>query len=210
MRERKKMKVFIIGDSISVHYGQYLKKYMNGIIEYERKDGSEEALKNLDIPQGANGGDSSRVLEYLKARADKDPINADYLILNCGLHDIKTDSITGEKQIPMAKYADNLKEIIGVAQKSGLKVIWIRTTPADEAVHNAIQHDFKRFKADCIAYNDAADKIMVDDGIPSIDLYTFTNNLGNDVYCDHVHFHEHVREKQAAFIAGYLNAMVNG
>jgi lysophospholipase L1-like esterase len=203
------MKIFVIGDSISVHYGPYLKQYLDGLIEYERKDGTTEALKNLDIPQGANAGDSSQVLEYLKAKADKAPIDADYLVVNCGLHDIKTDLQTNEKQIPVEKYAENLKQIIDVAQQS-VKLIWIRTTPADEAVHNAIQTDFKRFKADCIEYNKIADRIMQDAGVPSIDLYTFTNNLGDDVYCDHVHFHKHVREKQAAFIAGYLNAMVNG
>jgi len=204
------MKIFVIGDSISVHYGPHLEKYLNGVIEYERKDGNAEALKNLDIPQGANGGDSEKVLEYLEARAENAPIDADYILINCGLHDIKTDSKTGEKQIPIEQYAKNLKQIINVSQKSGLKVIWMRTTPADEAVHNAIQPDFKRFKADCIAYNEAADQVMADASVPSIDLYTFTNNISDDVYCDHVHFHEHVREKQAAFIAGYLNAMVNG
>lgn len=203
------MKVFVIGDSISVHYAPYLKQYLNGVIKYEIKDGTVEALKNLDIPQGANGGDSSRVLEYLKARADKSPIDADYLVLNCGLHDIKTDLNTGEKQIPIEKYAENLKQIIEVAKQSGLKVIWVQTTPADEAIHNAIQPDFKRFKADCIEYNQIADKVMKNAGVPLIDLYTFTNNLGDDIYCDHVHFHVHVREKQAAFIAGYLNALVS-
>jgi len=41
-------------------------------------------------------------------------------------------------------------------------------------------------------------------GSPVIDLYTFTSNLGNDLYCDHVHFHDYIRRQQAAFIAGWL------
>ncbi|MDA3800318.1 MAG: SGNH/GDSL hydrolase family protein [Kiritimatiellae bacterium] len=203
------MKVFIIGDSISVHYGPYLEKYLTGIAEYSRKDGTVEALKNLDIPHGANGGDSQRVLEYLQARAKKQPIDTDYTLINCGLHDIKTDKKTGSKQIPIVEYKANLQKIIKVSRDSGLKVIWMRTTPADEEVHNAIQPDFFRFKADCIAYNEAADAVMAEAGVPSIDLYTFTNNLSDDVYCDHVHFHEHIREKQAAFIAGYIASIVN-
>jgi len=40
--------------------------------------------------------------------------------------------------------------------------------------------------------------------VPVIDLNTFTLNLGADLYCDHVHYHEPIREKQAAFIAGWL------
>jgi lysophospholipase L1-like esterase len=201
------MKIFVIGDSISIHYGPYLEQYLNGVIEYERKDGTEEALKNLDIPQGANGGDSSMVLKYLEARANNAPIVADYLLLNCGLHDIKTNPETGKKQIPIAEYETNLIQIIKVAREMGLKFLWISTTPADEEVHNKISVDFLRFKKDCLEYNEVAAKVMSDADIPSIDLYTFTNNLGDDVYCDHVHFYEHIREKQASFIAGYLNSI---
>ena len=64
---------------------------------------------------------------------------------------------------------------------------------------------FHRFVADCLAYNDAADRVMAEAGVPSIDLFTFTRNLGPDLYCDHVHFVEPIREKQAAFIAGWVN-----
>ena len=53
-------------------------------------------------------------------------------------------------------------------------------------------------------YNAAADGVMAAAGVPMIDLYTFTRNLGPDLYCDHVHFHEHVREKQGAFVAGWV------
>jgi hypothetical protein len=39
-----------------------------------------------------------------------------------------------------------------------------------------------------------------------IDLHSFTANLGPDLYIDHVHFPESIREKQAAYIAGWLDA----
>ena len=45
-------------------------------------------------------------------------------------------------------------------------------------------------------------------GIPAIDLHGFTASIGPELYCDHVHFHEPVREKQAAFIAGWLMALI--
>jgi hypothetical protein len=64
---------------------------------------------------------------------------------------------------------------------------------------------FHRFAADCDAYNQVADEIMSAVGIPIIDLHTFTRNLGPDLYCDHVHFHESVRAQQAAFLAGWLS-----
>ena len=93
------MKFYLIGDSISLHYGPYLKEYLNGIMEYSRKEGEEEAMLNLDKPQGANGGDSSMILSFLEAKATSGGIDADVILLNCGLHDIKTTPATEEKQM---------------------------------------------------------------------------------------------------------------
>jgi lysophospholipase L1-like esterase len=200
------MKIHVVGDSISIQYGPYLEKYLAGVIAYSRKEGEEEALLNLDQPQGANGGDSGMVLSFLEAKARSGGVDADLLLLNCGLHDIKTDPGTGTRQVSMNDYKANLKAIINVVAGMNCRLIWIRTTPCDEAVHNREGKTFHRFSADCEAYNKAADEIMASAGIPAIDLYTFTRNLGDDLYCDHVHFHDHIREKQAAFIAGWLMA----
>lgn len=201
------MKIYVLGDSISIGYGPFLNAYLKGIIEYSRKEGEEEALLNLDKPQGANGGDSGMVLSFLKAKAEAGGIDADLLLLNCGLHDIKTDPKTGKKQVPIEKYRENLQAIVYTVSSMKCSLVWIRTTPCDEAVHNQRCKDFHRFSADCIAYNTVADEIMQDSGIPSIDLYSFTLNLGENLYSDHVHFPAPIKEKQAAFIAGWLMAM---
>jgi len=55
--------VHIIGDSISIQYGPYLAKYVAPHCQYSRKEGE---VGNMDVPNGANGGDSSMVLEYLR------------------------------------------------------------------------------------------------------------------------------------------------
>jgi len=60
-------KLYVIGDSISMHYGPDLEAMLESVMAYSRKSGQEEALKNLDRPAGANGGDSSMVLAYLRA-----------------------------------------------------------------------------------------------------------------------------------------------
>lgn len=201
--------LYVIGDSISIHYGPHLEKYLGGVMRYSRKEGNEEALLNLDHPVGANGGDSSMCLAFLQAKQRAGGIDADMLLLNCGLHDIKTDPSTGKKQVPINVYRKNLYSIIDVLAGNAMPtLVWIRTTPCDEKVHNKPGMEFHRFSADCDAYNAAADAIMWEHNIPVIDLHTFTKNLGADVYCDHVHFHEHVREKQAAFIAGWLGSRV--
>ncbi len=200
------MNVYVIGDSISIHYGPHLARFLSGIAEYSRKEGEEEALLNLDKPQGANGGDSGMVLSFLEAKARSGGIDADLLLVNCGLHDIKTDPATGARQVALEQYARNLRAIVRTAASMGPRprLVWIRTTPCDDAVHNSRNVGFHRFAADCAAYNRAADEVMAAAGVPSIDLYTFTANLGPEIYCDHVHFTEPVREKQAAFIAGWV------
>lgn len=201
------MKIYIIGDSISIQYGPHLEGYLKGVMAYSRKEGVDEALLNLDKPQGANGGDSSMVLAYLKERRRTGGIDADLLLVNCGLHDIKTDPATGAKQVPLDQYERNLSAILETVEAMRPRFVWIRTTPCDEAVHNRRPGmSFHRFAADCAAYNATADRIMRDAGVPSIDLHTFTRNLAPDLYCDHVHFNDAVREKQAAFIAGWLQA----
>lgn len=200
------MGIYVIGDSISIHYGPYLQRYLHNTMGYARKEGEEEALLNLDNPQGANGGDSSMVLSFLQEKVKSGGIDTDLLLVNCGLHDIKTDPVTGLRQITIEAYAENLQAIVKIAEKMSPELVWIRTTPCDETVHNKTGSSFYRFKADCDAYNQVADQIMTKASVPVIDLHTFTGNLGTDIYFDHVHFHEHIRAQQAAFIAGWLDA----
>jgi lysophospholipase L1-like esterase len=198
------MKIYIVGDSISIQYGPYLKAYLDGSMDYSRKESEEEALLNLDNPQGANGGDSSMVLSFLRAKIESGGIDPDLLLINCGLHDIRTDPNTGKRQVLIDAYAENLRAIVETVDRMKPTLVWIRSTPCDEVVHNNAGLNMHRFSADCDDYNRVADEIMNETGVPSLDLYTFTKSLGSDLYCDHVHFHEHIREKQAAFIAGWL------
>ena len=203
------MKIYIIGDSISIQYGPYLKKYLNENIVYSRKEGEEEALLDLDNPQGANGGDSKMVLAFLEALFKSGKLDADYVILNCGLHDIKTNTSTKKQQVPIDEYQQNLKAIIKLFQNSRTKLIWIRTTPCIDKVHNTPDSKFHRYSIDNNNYNEVADKIMQQANIPSIDLFSFTQKLGSDLFCDHVHFHEHIREKQGIFLAGCMESLSN-
>ncbi|MBZ0299448.1 MAG: SGNH/GDSL hydrolase family protein [Anaerolineae bacterium] len=200
-------RLFVLGDSISIQYGPYLEQFLAGRFQYARKTGMEPALQNLDPPHDANGRDSTHVLIYLRAMQAHGGIPADALLLNCGLHDLKTDPATGEKQVPPDLYESNLLTIMQLVGDMGLKLVWVRTTPVDDAVHNTRPGmEFYRYADDCEIYNAIADDLMRAFKQPSIDLYGFTRRLGSDLYCDHVHFHEAIREKQAAYIAGWLEA----
>ena len=135
-------------------------------------------------------------------------IDADTLLVNCGLHDLRIMTETGEYNISIESYADNLRSIIETALSMKLTLIWIQTTPLNDKIHNessAVEKmGFQRHLSDCIAYNKISESVMREAAVPIIDLYRFTLNLGTDLYCDHVHFYNHIREKQAAFIAGCL------
>ena len=108
----KKPAIFVIGDSISIQYGPYLKKYTAGKFDYDRKRDQGEAMKNLDNPVGANGGNSRMVVEYLTEFLHNDTLKPDIFLINCGLHDIKTNPKTGEKDIPEEEYTHNIEKII--------------------------------------------------------------------------------------------------
>jgi len=201
------LKIYVVGDSISIQYGPYLESNLRGIFEYSRKGGLEEAALNLDHPIGANGGDSKMVLNHLQMVRDNSSVDADIFVINCGLHDIKIDPITQQKQITIEEYEQNLFSIVKTVKIFSSKMVWVRTTPCDEAIHNNVKMKFHRFSSDCIAYNSVADQVMNLMKIPIIDLHTFTLNLGEDLYCDHVHFHDSIRQQQAAYIAGCLRGL---
>jgi lysophospholipase L1-like esterase len=203
----KPPRVYVIGDSISIQYGPYLEQYLRGFMDYARKDENSESNVGLPEPHGGNGGDSSMVLRFVDATEKAGGFGADILLLNCGLHDIKSNRETCEKQVSIDQYESNLKKILESAKRMGISVVWVRTTPVDENVHNQRPNiAFFRFAEDCAAYNEVADRVMNEAGVPMIDLYSFTNNIGGELFADHVHFPEPIREKQGAFIAGWLIA----
>lgn len=202
-----KRNIYVIGDSISIQYGPYLEDELSPDFGYDRKKGTEQALKDLNIPVGANGGDSGMVLAYMKEQQEEG-VRYDVLLLNCGLHDIKTDPVNGSKQVTSEQYEHNMQQIAALALAMSNQVVWVRTTPFIDEVHNRLNQSFHRFHKDVKAYNSIADRIMEQHDIPMLDLYTFTLDLGAEVYCDHVHFKDEVRRAQADYIAKQLRELL--
>jgi len=198
--------LFAIGDSISIHYGPYLREMIKGKFTYDRKRGLEHALIDLDKPVGANAGDSSMVLEYLQEEYNLGR-KYDVLIINCGMHDLRRDRESNSVQIRIDEYRRNLKSIVEISKKMANEVIWISLTPIIDEIHNARKAGVLRYSSDVEKYNEVSTSVMKDGNVKIIDLYNFTKNLGGDIYCDHVHFKDEVRRLQGAFIAGYLNSI---
>jgi lysophospholipase L1-like esterase len=202
--DRTPVSLHVVGDSISIHYGPYLEKSLDRAVRYSRKEGK---YQSLDVPAGANGGDSSQVLVYLDWLTAQG-FRTDCLAVNCGLHDIKQDPVTGKFQVDLPQYRENLGLIVTAGQRIAGLFIWITTTPADYVTHWNHVKEFVRRNGNVLAYNQAAREIMNANKIPVIDLYTFTAALPGPLYCDHVHFCEKVRRKQGEYIAEELGRII--
>jgi len=201
--------LFVLGSSQSIQFGSYLEKELNGRFRYDRKRdaGGERADDNFDIPQGASGGDSSMVLAYLRQRRLQDPIDADILLLQCGLHDIKTDPATGRKQVPIGRFETNLREALKEAALMGLKVAWLRITPVVDEIHNARSSSFHRFASDAAAYNAVADRVTREAGTAVIDMNPLCESRIPEAFIDHIHYDHPTRQAQARFIAAELSRL---
>lgn len=204
---QERPRIFVIGDSISIQYGPFLKEFLEGKFEYDRKRDKGEAMKDLDKPVGANGGDSRMVLEYLKTLSSDKSFRANILLLNCGLHDIKTDRATGKKQIDADEYAANLKAILKLAKRMKLRLVWINSTPVDDDRHNSRNVGFFRFDRDAREYNEIARRIFSKAKTPIIDLNAFSRRFPSEAFSDHVHYKPEYSRLQAAFIAGFLETV---
>lgn len=203
------MKLFILGDSISLQYGVYLEKYLKGIFTIDRKGSQEKALQNLDVPIDANGGDSKMVLTYLRTRENDPNFQPDVLLLNCGMHDVKRHPVSKYIAIDSASYRQNLEAIYQLLSKKRIPIIWVRTTGVIDSLHAAKSKAFDRYQKDVDEYNAIADQVFNQHKVPIIDLYSFTKGLGDDRYADHAHFTPKVIDAQAVLIADYLKNWKN-
>jgi lysophospholipase L1-like esterase len=198
--------LFVVGDSISIQYGPYLEGYLEGVLQYDRKSDDGGAPAGTGVYEGPNGGDSRSVAGYLESRARDDSFKPDYLLVNCGLHDIRRT--LGEDlayQVSPGDYRENLEKIYTVSRKIGAQLIWVRTTYLVDSNHNRPDMEFHRYAADQEKYNLIADEFFKSMDVPILDLNGFTRTLGENIFVDHVHFNEEVQALQGAFIAGFLS-----
>ena len=208
--------LYVIGDSISLHYGPYLEEFVAGKFSYSRKAAElapNASLTSLDYPDGLfseNAGDSSMVLAYLGTRPQA-VATADVVLLNCGLHDLKVDKASGKQQVPVETYRQNLGGILELLAGTPAQLVWCTTTPVDDVTHarHGAELEFDRLNADVLHYNRVATSVMERAAVPLVDLYAHTLKLAggddlSDFYVDHVHFAPAVRAAQAAFIAAWL------
>ena len=173
---RKYRLLYIIGDSISLGYMEPL--------WYEQFSGKTgEGIYTIAHSPGC--GTSAVVRMYLD-----DWLTGycpDVVLFNSGLHDI--GRWPKDMNVPLQQYEANLREIVTrLRQIPGPPIlVWARNTPVIDDRHNTIQ-PFVRYNSDIVTYNEAADAIMAEAGVVSVDLYSavMANNPENIITKDGV------------------------
>ena len=81
--------------------------------------------------------------------------------------------------------------------------MWLSTTPVDDHKHNVVyKQAWRRYNADVIRYNKAAARVMASEGVPVVDLYSFTGEcLETAAGRDHGHMTVAASAAQGAYIA---------
>lgn len=207
--KKKKLTLFILGDSISLQYGTHLQRELSGSFRIQRKGSQESAMKNLDVPVDANGGDSRMVLAYLKTRIGDPSFKPDLMLLNCGLHDVKRNPSTLKIAVDSNEYRSNLDSVFTLLLAKRIPVMWVRTTEVIDSIHAEKSKAFNRYAKDVEQYNSIADEVCRKYNIAEIDLYSFTKGLRKDRFADHVHYIPVVMKEQALFIKGYVEQWKN-
>lgn len=195
-----KREILVIGDSISLGYGPELSNLLSASFEYSTKNTNSDA-GNLDFPTGPNAGDSRMVLNYLRTLQLDKGLDADLIVLNCGLHDVKVKTGTACHNVSPMQYALNLDTIFSLIHELKQTVVWVNTTPVNDSVHNSKNLGFQRFKRDVELYNQIADSICLKHKVKVIDLYSFSSNFPVEAYADHVHYRSPFANLQAGFLA---------
>ena len=144
-------RVLLIGDSISMGYTVPVRELLEGKANVHR------------IP--ANSFTTRHTLAHLKEWVGTG--KWDLIHFNCGLHDIVVTP-AGDRQVSLADYERNLRELVAALRPVTKQMIWCSTTPTP-----GVDLTPQRHNEDVVAYNAAARRVMMEHGVPINDLYAF-------------------------------------
>lgn len=164
----KKVKILIIGDSISIGYTPFVQKDLENIAEVMHNPGN-----------GKHTGNGLKKMKDWIGDTDWDIIQ-----FNWGLWDLcyrhpdskvqgKRDKVNGSITYTIEEYEQNLDALIKLMkEKSDAQLIFVTTTyvPENEAGRHA---------QDAITYNEVARKIMEANGVAINDIYKKSISIHN-------------------------------
>ncbi len=175
--------MLLIGDSISIGYTPGVSKLLAGKADVQRIPG--------------NGGPTTNGLKNLAEWLGGG--RWDVIHFNWGLHDLKLMD-DGKHQVPVEEYEKNLAELVARLKATGARLIWCSTTPVPAGKLNP-----PRRSEDVPRYNQAAARIMRENGIVIDDLYAFAlPRLDQIQRPENVHFTDAGSEQLAEVVAAAI------
>lgn len=163
-----KKRLLILGDSISMGYTPFVQKMLAEQMvvlrpmrgqKMENCSGTTYGVANIDRWLQIEGG------------------KWDVIHFNWGLHDLKhmkadgktaSDLATDPPQATVEVYEKQLRAIVAKLKATGARLVFATTTPVPDEPMKVY-----RSNADVIRYNEAALRVMKDEGVAVNDLYTF-------------------------------------
>ncbi len=167
-------RILLIGDSISMGYTIPVREML--------KD-KANVLRVME-----NGGETARGVQKLDRWLGD--AKWDAIHFNFGLHDLKYLDPAGKYVTPdkgkqvatLAEYEANLRLIVARLRRTGAKLVWASTTPVPDGSQG-------RVRADEVRYNEVAERVMKDLGVPIDDLHAVVESAPADMQLPkNVHF----------------------
>lgn len=176
-------RVLLIGDSISIGYTLLVRELLKGKANVHR------------IPE--NGGPTINGIDKIEAWLGRGPW--DVIHFNFGLHDIRRME-TGQWQVPLHRYEQNLQTLVRRMKQTGAKLIFAATTPVPAGKLNP-----PRIPGDEVLFNDAALALMRREGVAVNDLWSYAKpHLAEWQMPANVHFPELGSHKLALRVAAAI------
>jgi len=163
-------RVLIIGDSISIGYTPYVKSFLRGLAAVSHNPGNAgdtwRGLKNLDKWLGGKKWDLIHFNWGLWDLAWRKPTPK-------GLRGL--DKKNGKLTSTLEQYTRNLRILTARLRATGARLVWAATTPVPPGEPG-------RFQGDAAKYNQAAARIMKEQGIPTDDLFSLVKTWKENLY----------------------------
>lgn len=191
-------RVLLMGDSISFGYAPYVAEILATRADVQRIEGTVEATIR---PVGGLRLDTVAARAALPRWLGAE--TWDVIHFNWGLHDVKLLP-GGKHQVELAEYGRNLRELVAALKRTGATLVWASTTPIPPGTEHS---NYPRRAGDEQAYNQVAEKIMADEGIPVDDLHAFVaTHAAARQRTANVHFTEEGSRALAAEVARSIGA----
>ncbi len=184
VKSQNPARVLIVGDSISLGYGQFIADWLPKTYSVTR------------IP--TNGGSSANLLAHAEAWIIRPQPNI--IIVNAGIHDCTANGSRIGAQTTRDEYAQNMSRIIRkIKSDTDARLIVLTTTPLNEAITGSWPDVARNSEID--ARNDILRTICAREGVELLDLNAVIRPRVAELTSDGIHRNAEGDRITAQFVA---------